>query len=64
MPVLAIRGELSDILDQATFDRMAEEKPELTRIQVANRGHVPLLTEPVCPPAIESFLEQLDHRHE
>jgi pimeloyl-ACP methyl ester carboxylesterase len=60
VPALAIRGDLSDILDPATFERMAEVKPDLVRLTVPNRGHVPLLTEPVCGPAIESFLENID----
>lgn len=64
IPVLAIRGELSDILEQATFDRMAEEKPNLIRITVPNRGHVPTLNEPACIPAIENFLEDIDIRHD
>ena len=56
VPTLAIRGELSDVLSQETFDRMAELKPDLIRVRVANRGHAPLLDEPECSGAIESFL--------
>jgi pimeloyl-ACP methyl ester carboxylesterase len=56
LPALAIRGELSDVLSQATFDRMAREKPDLQRITVAGRGHPPLLDEPECVAAIDAFL--------
>ena len=56
LPALAIRGELSDVLSQATFDRMAREKPDLRRVTVARRGHPPLLDEPECIAAIDAFL--------
>lgn len=56
VPMLAIRGALSDILSAATLERMAREKPQLETLTVANRGHTPLLTEPVCLAAIDRFL--------
>jgi pimeloyl-ACP methyl ester carboxylesterase len=55
-PVLAIRGATSDILSEATFERMLREKPGLIRMEVANRGHAPLLNEPGVLPRIDSFL--------
>lgn len=62
VPVLAIRGELSDIVSPATFERMQREKPDLVQQTVARRGHVPLLDEPDCLPAIDAFLARLDYR--
>ncbi len=59
MPTLAIRGELSDVLSVATFDRMQREKPDLRRLTVARRGHPPLLDEPECVAAIDEFLAGL-----
>jgi pimeloyl-ACP methyl ester carboxylesterase len=59
MPTLAIRGELSDVLSAATFDRMQREKPDLRRLTVARRGHPPLLDEPECVAAIDEFLAEL-----
>jgi pimeloyl-ACP methyl ester carboxylesterase len=59
VPTLAIRGETSDILSTATFDRMHREKPDLVRITVPRRGHVPLLDEPECLEALEAFLARL-----
>jgi pimeloyl-ACP methyl ester carboxylesterase len=56
VPVLAIRGALSDILSTAILARMRREKPDLTVLEVANRGHVPLLDEPECLAAIDEFL--------
>jgi pimeloyl-ACP methyl ester carboxylesterase len=60
VPTLAIRGALSDILSAATFDRMQLEKPDLVRLTVAGRGHVPLLDEPECLAAIDAFLGRLE----
>jgi pimeloyl-ACP methyl ester carboxylesterase len=51
VPQLVIRGALSDLLSAATVERMAREKPDLERLTVANRGHVPLLDEPECLPS-------------
>ena len=59
LPVLAIRGELSDFLSAETFARMQREKPGLAAITVAERGHVPLLDEPECVTAIDAFLARV-----
>jgi pimeloyl-ACP methyl ester carboxylesterase len=59
VPMLAIRGALSDILSEATFARMQRENPGLVPLTVANRGHVPLLDEPECLAAIDAFLASL-----
>lgn len=59
LPVLAIRGALSDILSESTFERMAREKPDLRRVTVEQRGHPPLLDEAVCLAAIDEFLSGL-----
>jgi len=56
VPMLLIRGALSDLLSAATLARMAREKPALQHITVANRGHTPLLNEPECLAAIDAFL--------
>jgi pimeloyl-ACP methyl ester carboxylesterase len=56
VPMLVIRGELSDLLSAATVARMALEKPDLQHITVANRGHTPLLNEPECLAAIDAFV--------
>jgi pimeloyl-ACP methyl ester carboxylesterase len=59
VPVLAFRGELSDVLSAATFSRMAREKPDLRCVTVPNRGHPPMLDEPECVAAIDEFLAAL-----
>jgi pimeloyl-ACP methyl ester carboxylesterase len=59
IPMLAIRGERSDILSAATFARMKGENPDLEQLEVAQRGHVPLLDEPECLAAIDAFLGRI-----
>jgi pimeloyl-ACP methyl ester carboxylesterase len=59
LPMLAIRGALSDILSASTFARMQREKPDLLPLTVAARGHVPLLDEPECVAAIDAFLARV-----
>ena len=56
VPMLAIRGARSDILNVATLARMQREKPGLKVLEVANRGHAPMLDEPECLAAIDEFL--------
>ncbi len=56
IPMLAIRGARSDILSAPTFARMKAENPDLMQLEVAQRGHVPLLDEPECLAAIGDFL--------
>jgi len=58
VPMLVIRGALSDLLSAATLERMAREHPGLEYITVANRGHAPLLNEPKCVPVIDAFIAQ------
>ena len=56
VPTLALRGATSDILAVTTFDRMLREKPDLVRVVVPQRGHTPMLDEPVSVAAIDEFL--------
>ena len=56
VPILGVRGASSDILSAATLARMQREKPDLRVLEVANRGHAPLLDEPECLAAIDEFL--------
>lgn len=59
VPTLAVRGAHSDILSAATLARMKNEKPDLQQLEVANRGHVPLLDEPECIAALDTFLSSI-----
>jgi pimeloyl-ACP methyl ester carboxylesterase len=59
VPVLALRGELSDVLSAATVERMRREHPGLTAVTIPDRGHPPLLDEPAALAAIDAFLSRL-----
>jgi pimeloyl-ACP methyl ester carboxylesterase len=56
VPMLVIRGALSDLLSAGTVARMAREKPHLQHVEVPNRGHTPLLDEPESLAAIDAFI--------
>jgi len=58
-PVLAIRGELSDILSPATLTRMERELPSLATVTVPRTGHAPTLEEPEAQEAIAAMLGQV-----
>ncbi|MCH7944103.1 MAG: alpha/beta hydrolase [Proteobacteria bacterium] len=58
-PLLAIRGEMSDILSPETFERMGLEKPGLMALTLAGVGHPPTLDEPQSVSAIDDFLDRL-----
>ncbi len=57
-PVLAIRGEVSDILPAGTFTRMKAEHPDLAQASVPGVGHAPTLNEPPAREALDDFLRR------
>jgi pimeloyl-ACP methyl ester carboxylesterase len=58
VPMLVLRGELSDLLSAATVERMMQEKATVSAVTVPNRGHAPLLDEPESIAAIDTFLQR------
>jgi pimeloyl-ACP methyl ester carboxylesterase len=58
-PVLALRGELSDILSAATLARMEQEVPGLEAVTIPRVGHAPTLEEPEAQAAIARLLEKV-----
>ncbi|RPF70816.1 alpha/beta fold hydrolase [Aurantiacibacter spongiae] len=58
-PVLALRGELSDLVSPATFRRMQEEMPDMDAVTVPRVGHAPTLEEPVAQDAIARLLARV-----
>ncbi|MEO6040533.1 MAG: alpha/beta hydrolase [Croceibacterium sp.] len=58
-PLLAIRGELSDILSTETLARMAREVPGLETVTVPRTGHAPTLEEPEAQAAIARLLARI-----
>lgn len=56
LPLLAIRGENSDVLSQTTFEKMATTHPRSHVVTAKDRGHVPFLDEKEVIAAIDNFL--------
>lgn len=57
VPILAIRGETSDILSIDTFDEMARQAPGLERYTAPGQGHAPFLLDQPTLDRIAAFLE-------
>ena len=55
-PVLLLRGAKSDVLSAGIAQRMLEERPGTTLVEVPGVGHAPVLSEPEAVKALESFL--------
>ena len=60
IPVLAIRGETSDLLCAETFAAMRERWPECAGWEVGGQGHAPLLVDLATQGAISRFLSGAD----
>ncbi len=56
VPILAIRGETSDILSPGIFDEMARRAPGLERYTVPGQGHAPLLLDEATIERVMAFL--------
>lgn len=56
VPVLSIRGALSDVFAGETHDTMKERLPDLTTVVVPDVGHAPTLEEPEAVAALDAFL--------
>lgn len=59
LPMLVIRGALSDLFSEQTLQKMRDLHPDLRALTVANRGHTPTLDELECRAAIDQFLQEL-----
>ena len=61
VPVLAIRGEHSDILESCTVEEMQRRHlKDFLAIEVQDRGHAPILDEPEAVGAISRFLSSIE----
>lgn len=60
VPLLAIRGELSDILSAPTLDEMAARHPDLEQLTVSGQGHPPLLRDATTLETILAFARRCD----
>jgi len=59
IPILLVRGALSDVLAAETADRMAAALPLLQRIDLPRIGHAPTLFEPESQAAIDRLLGRI-----
>jgi len=55
VPLLVLRGERSDVLSAATFERMAGEHPDCRQATIPGIGHAPMLDEPQAIEALDEF---------
>lgn len=62
VPVLAVRGALSDLLSAETLAEMGTRHPDIRLLTVPGRGHAPMLDEPIAVAAINSFMTELEAR--
>ena len=60
VPMLTIRGELSDILSAATVSEMRLHHPGLESVTVRGQGHAPLLRDRPTMIAVADFLLRSD----
>ena len=62
VPVLAIRGENSDLLSPQTLAEMARRHPHFKAMTVPGQGHAPLLRDEPTLATIEAFIARVDPR--
>ena len=60
IPMLVVRGALSDILAADCVAEMQSRSPSLQVAEIPDRGHAPMLDEPAAVAAIEAFLKTVD----
>ncbi len=58
VPLLLVRGSVSNILLSETVARMRKERPDMTVVTLPEIGHAPVLTEPPALAAIQVFLDR------
>lgn len=56
LPLLSVRGDLTDLLAEDTFARMLARHPDMQSCRVPGRGHAPTLDEPESRAALDRFL--------
>jgi pimeloyl-ACP methyl ester carboxylesterase len=56
VPVMVIRGALSDLLSAETVEAMKARRPDMRAVEVADQGHAPMLQDEPTLAAIERFV--------
>ncbi|MBS0243675.1 MAG: alpha/beta hydrolase [Proteobacteria bacterium] len=62
VPVMAIRGEHSDLMSEQTLAEMRLKDPSLVALTVRGQGHAPMLRDRATHFAISEFLSRADNR--
>jgi pimeloyl-ACP methyl ester carboxylesterase len=60
MPILALRGENSDLLTREVHAQMAARNPHCQTYEVAGQGHAPLLLDSPTLERIAAFINEVD----
>ncbi len=60
MPLMLVRGSLSDLLSETTVAQMRARRPDLDYLEVLNQGHAPLLAEAETMERIEAFVARCE----
>lgn len=58
VPMLALRGGISDVLSADVLDHMQREHPALKAVTIPGVGHPPSLSEPQAVEALNEFLDR------
>jgi pimeloyl-ACP methyl ester carboxylesterase len=59
VPMVLVRGELSDLLTPETVNQMVARNPAMTSVTVPRVGHAPTLDEPEARAAIDALLAKV-----
>lgn len=59
LPLALIRGANSDLLSAETTEKMACRRPDMIKVDVPGRGHVPFLDEPEALDALQDWMQQI-----
>ena len=59
VPMVLVRGELSDLLSPETVAEMGRRNPAMTSVTVPRVGHAPMLSEPEATDAIDALLAKV-----
>ncbi len=62
LPLLAVRGERSDLLSAETLEHMRSVAPHLVTVTVPGVGHAPALKQPEERAAIDALLAMVERR--
>lgn len=61
VPMLTLRGALSDLFSHDCLCRMRKLQPAMQFVEIDDVGHAPILDEPQAVESIEGFLKKISH---